>query len=190
MLNDENLNRIKNNEAPRVNTHWVKYNPTHKAYMNDKLIHHHYNQGHIAYAMPDKVHKKWNSILHTLRGGGKINGLRTKVGSFATGIMILQGLFDVYTGKPDSWINWFAPVNKIGKLYYHPEKDLYFEITKKLETKDSSGKVIRAVVTYDVYVDYIWDQDENKYMGVLKTGTFTEYIDVINKTSTEYDFTS
>lgn len=47
-----------------------------------------------------------------------------------------------------------------------------------------------AVVTYDVYVDYIWDQDENRYMGVLKTGAFKEYIDVINKTSTEYDFIS
>ena len=38
-------------------------------------------------------------------------------------------------------------------------------------------------------ISNIWDQDENRYVGVVKTGTWIKYIDVVNKTNTEYDFT-
>jgi len=35
----------------------------HKAYRNQLLRHHHVGQGRYAYAIPEKVHQKGNSIL-------------------------------------------------------------------------------------------------------------------------------
>jgi hypothetical protein len=61
-------------------------------------------------------------------------------------------------------------------------------ITQLTPYKNSAGTVIRAVVTYDVYADYIWDTDEGKYMGIQKLATFIEDIDVVNKKSTSRNF--
>jgi hypothetical protein len=42
---------------------------------------------------------------------------------------------------------------------------------------------VRAIIKYNAYDDYVWDDDEKKYMGVLKIGTYVEDIDVVNHTS-------
>lgn len=181
MFDADNVAKIRNSKAPEVNEQWIKYNPSHKNYMKEKLIHHHDKQGHMAYAIPQKVHLKWNRILHTLRKNGSLKALRNKANSFAMFTGFITFLTDMKTGNPDAWINWFGPQNVIGQIYYSPTQKVYFEIITKTEKKDASGKVIEAYVTYDTYSDVVWDADENRYMGALKITTITEYVDVINK---------
>lgn len=191
MFSQANRVLLKASRAPNVDAQWIKYNPTHLPYLNDKLIHHHDQQGYLAYAVPNKVHTKWHARLHAFRTGGKIGGLGGKLLSIGS---VLQNVFTHFsgfiTGDPDAWINWFGSnKNEIGKIYYHVEKDVYFEIINKQEFKNSSGKVIRAIVTYDVYQENVWDSDENRYMGVMKLARFTEDVDLVNKTSTDATLT-
>jgi len=183
MFSLSNLNLIKNNTAPIIDAKWILYNPTHKSYLNTKLVHHHENQGRYAYAIPERVHRKWSSILHTVKTQGKVSNITGKLNSLAGALQIFSMLTDLHTGNPDAWINWFGPQNVIGQIYKDNAKDVYFEITSKVETKNSAGNVVSAVVSYTVYSDYIWDSDEGKYMGVLKLGKFTENIDVLSLTS-------
>ncbi|MGJ1262479.1 hypothetical protein [Sphingobacterium spiritivorum] len=181
MLDQENLDNIKKGDAPIVNDKWIEYNKTAKAYKGEKLVHHHHGQGRYAYALPEKVHLKWNRVLHVFRNGGKLSGLKNRMNTLASGVMVLQGLVDIFTGNPDSWINWFQGADKTGVLYYHPFNKFYFEMYRIDKIKDTSGKVVRAIVEYDAYAGSVWDEDERRYMGVLKVGTFWEEIDVINK---------
>lgn len=104
--------------------------------------------------------------------------------ALAGGMQIFSLLTDFNTGNPDAWLNWYGATDEVGKVYKQPLTGDYFVITKQTKYRNSSGEVIRAKVTYDVYADYIWDQDEKKYMGVLKLGTFTEDIDMNNRWST------
>ncbi|MCX2573583.1 hypothetical protein [Pedobacter sandarakinus] len=180
MFNESNRNLIISNKSPIINDQWIKYNPTHKAYMGDQLVHHHDGQGRYAYAIPQKVHLKWNRILHSIRIG-KFPGLRGTMNSLAGGMQIFSLLTDFNTGNPDAWINWYGPVDEVGKVYKQPLTGDYFVITKQIKYRNNNGEVIRAKVTYDVYADYIWDADEKKYMGVLKLGAFTEDIDMNNR---------
>ncbi len=184
MFSEKNRNHLKANQAPYVDAQWIKYNPTHAPYDKVKLIHHHDQQGFIAYAIPEKVHKKWHARLHAYRTGGKISGIRGKLLSLA-GVMhsVFTQFTGFATGDPDAWINWFGGMNQVGKIYYHADKGVYFQITNKIETKDSNGRVTRAKVNYDVYESYVWDEDEGKYMGLVKLGSFYEDIDVVNRTS-------
>lgn len=78
MLDQENLDKIKKGDAPIVNDKWIQYNKTAKAYKGEKLVHHHHSQGRFAYAIPNKVHLKWNRVLHVFRNGGKLSGLKTE----------------------------------------------------------------------------------------------------------------
>ncbi|SUJ08453.1 hypothetical protein U0038_12615 [Sphingobacterium spiritivorum] len=172
--------KVKYN-APIVNDKWIQYNKTAKAYKGEKLVHHHHSQGRFAYAIPNKVHLKWNRVLHVFRNGGKLSGLKNRMNTLASGVMVLQGLVDIFTGNPDSWITWFQGADKTGVLYYHPINKFYFEMYRIEKIKDASGNVVRAIVEYDAYAGSVWDEDERRYMGVLKVGTFWEEIDVINK---------
>ncbi|WP_410222193.1 hypothetical protein [Pedobacter sp.] len=187
MFSSQNRQRILSNPSkmPIVDAQWIKYNPTHKNFLNEPLHHHHEGQGRYAYAIPRKVHQKWTSILHEYRRTGKIPGIRPKINGLLSVFQVFTLFTDIQTGNPDAWINWFGPHQDVGKLYKLPEKNVYFEITQQVTTKDNSGKIIKAVVTYDVYDDYIWDEDEKRYMGVIKLGTFTEYINL--ETNTTYD---
>lgn len=97
-------------------------------------------------------------------------------------------MIDFNTGNPDAWLNWFGPVDQVGKVYKLPFSADYFVITKQVQIKNNQGEVIKAKVSYDVYADYIWDSDEKKYMGVLKLGSYTENVDLINRTSSEFLF--
>lgn len=71
-------------------------------------------------------------------------------------------------------------MDEMGKLYKEPIQNFYFEITEQKVFKNRSGTVTRAIVTYDAFEDYVWDEDEKRYMGVLKIATYVEDIDVIN----------
>jgi hypothetical protein len=192
MFSADNRNYIatKNFIKIKVDDQWVRYNPTHKAYMLNQLVHHHDEQGPIAYAIPIKVHQKWTKILHEFRIKGKIARIKGTLNSFVSIIQVFSFLTDIQTGNPNAWVNWFGSNNEVGKIYKQPLTDDYYMITKLTPYKNSLGKVIRAIVTYDVYADYIWDDDEGKYMGVQKLGTFTEDIDVINKKSSTRSFQS
>lgn len=183
MFDEANRTRILNGGSPVANDRWIKYNPTHKAYKDLPLRHHHEGQGRYAFAIPEKVHQKWDKILHTIKAG-KFPKLRGTMNSLAGGMQIFSLLTDFNTGNPDAWLNWYGATDEVGKVYKQPFTGDYFVITKQTKYRNSSGEVIRAKVTYDVYADYIWDQDEKKYMGVLKLGTFTEDIDMNNRWST------
>ncbi|TKC62481.1 hypothetical protein FBD94_09710 [Pedobacter hiemivivus] len=183
MFSPENKDKIfrkPNGISPEVDEQWIRYNPSHKPYDKTPLIHHHDRQGRYAYALPAKVHQKWSKIFHEIRSKGGISKIGGKLNSVAGALQIFSILTDLRTGNPDGWINWFGPQNIIGRIYKDNEKDVYFQITSKEETRNSSGTVISAVVTYHVFADYVWDDDENMYMGVQKLGTYTETIDVIN----------
>lgn len=70
-------------------------------------------------------------------------------------------------------------------MYKEPVQNFYFEITDQNVLKDSSGKITGAIVTYDTFESYIRDADEQKYVGVLKLGTFTELVDMNNRWSSD-----
>nr|WP_315420852.1 hypothetical protein [uncultured Pedobacter sp.] len=184
MFDEKNRVVIRAGGSPVANDQWIKYNPTHKAYKDLPLRHHHEGQGKWAYAIPEKVHQKWSKILHTIKAG-KFPKLKGTMNGLAGGMQIFSLLTDFNTGNPDAWLNWYGPVDQVGKVYKQPFSGDYFVITKQTKYMNSSGEVIRAKVTYDVFADYIWDADEQKYMGVLKLGTFTELVDMNNRWSTD-----
>ncbi|MCQ6961530.1 hypothetical protein [Mucilaginibacter aquariorum] len=192
MFSERNRNYIVTKRFKEISAdgQWIKYNPTHMAYKDLPLRHHHDEQGYMAYAIPEKVHQKWTKILHEFRAKGKILHIKGTLNSFINIIQVFSFLTDIQTGNPDAWVNWFGTNNEVGKIYKQPLTNDYYMITKLTPYKNSVGKVIRAIVTYDVYADYIWDDDEGKYMGVQKLGAFTEDIDVLNKKSTTRSFQS
>lgn len=170
-----------------IDKQWVKYNPTHQSYIGGRIVHHHDEQGAMAYAIPEKVHQKWSKILHQFRRNGKVPRLGGTLNTLAGAMQIFSSLVDLNTGNPEAWINWFGSQNQIGRIYKDLEKDVYFQITKKVETV-VNGTVTFAKVSYTVYADYVWDEDEHMYMGVQKLGTFVEDIDVVNGTSRDGRF--
>lgn len=171
--------------APTIDDQWIKYNPTHKAYKFDKLIHHHDEQDYMAYAIPQEVHRKWTKILHDYKLNGKVPSLSGKLNTLISVMQIFSIITDVRTSNPDAWVNWFAQQNEIGKIYPDPANNKYWEIMDQTIYKNSAGVAVRAVVHYNVYADFIWDSHEHRYMGVIKLNEFTEDIDLINKTSKE-----
>lgn len=180
MFSPENRNYIANNQFNKVNAddQWIKYNPTHKSYRFNQLVHHHHKQRNMAFAIPAKVHQKWTSRLHLTRLNlSKVKNRLNSMGPF----MELFSIFtDIKTGNPDAWVNGFGATDEIGKLYKEPLQNFYFEIMEQQIFKNSSGTVTRAIVTYDAFEDYIWDEDERRYMGIFKIATYQEDIDVTN----------
>jgi hypothetical protein len=60
-------NRYKIEElglSPKVDSTWIKYNPTHQSFKGDVLHHHHIDHGKIAVPLPKTIHEQWTSILH------------------------------------------------------------------------------------------------------------------------------
>jgi len=176
---------LPNPKAPIIDDQWIKYNPTHKSYKFGKLIYHHDEQDYIAFAIPEKVHIKWTKILHDYKLRGKIPSLKGTLNTLISVMQIFSIVTDVRTTNPDAWINWFSQQNEKGKIYADPANNKYWEIMDHTIYKNSAGIAVRAVVHYNVYADFIWDSDENRYMGVIKLNEFTEDIDLINKTSKE-----
>ncbi len=188
MFSEANRIALAQNRSPIVDAQWIKYNPTHKNYMDETLIHHHDKQGRYAFAIPRKVHVKWSAILHTLRLSNKLPSVKIKGSALSTIFQIFTLLTDIKTGNPDAWINWFGSHDEVGVLYSMPSKNVYWEITKQTVTKNSSGTVVRAKVYYDIYADYIWDDDEKRYMGVIKLGSAMEDFSPVTKQTYDSQF--
>lgn len=182
MFSEDNRNFISANDfrSVKVDNQWVKYNPTHQAYLKNQLVHHHHKQRNMAFAIPAKVHQKWTAILHRIRASGKIPKLGGRLNSMGPFLQIFSIITDIRTGNPDAFVNGFGAMDEMGKLYKEPIQNFYFEITEQKVFKNRSGTVTRAIVTYDAFEDYVWDEDEKRYMGVLKIATYVEDIDVIN----------
>jgi hypothetical protein len=64
LFSEANAALIRRGRAPVVDATWVAGNPTHQSFLGDTLIHHHIDQGGIATALPQRVHRAWHSILH------------------------------------------------------------------------------------------------------------------------------
>ncbi|WP_029275112.1 hypothetical protein [Pedobacter borealis] len=182
MFSADNRAFIKNNDfkSIKVDYQWIKYNPTHKSYLYNQLVHHHHKQRNMAFAIPQKVHQKWTSILHRARINGRLANLGGRLNSLGPFLELFSIVTDIRTGNPDAFVNGFGSHDEIGKLYKEPIQNFYFEITEQSIFKNSSGTITRAIVTYDAFEDYIWDEDERRYMGVFKIATYVEDIDVIN----------
>jgi RHS repeat-associated protein len=63
----DNLDAISNGRSPRIDEQWVNSDPKHLSqapYMNEKLVHHHVEQGPIAVPLPEEVHVAWSEALH------------------------------------------------------------------------------------------------------------------------------
>lgn len=59
-----NLRRIKQGRSPLVDETWLKHNPQHAGYLDDKLIHHHIDQGRMASGLPETIHQELFDLLH------------------------------------------------------------------------------------------------------------------------------
>jgi hypothetical protein len=73
ILSDENRDRVialicgePGAQAPRVDQLWIDHHPATREYENDKLVHHHWDAGPIAFAIPEAVHFDNYSDLHWL----------------------------------------------------------------------------------------------------------------------------
>jgi len=64
MFDADNNLAIDKGYAPRVNDRFLEHNPQFKKFKGQKLHHHHYKQGNIAYALPE--------VLHTGKGFTKL----------------------------------------------------------------------------------------------------------------------
>lgn len=69
----ENEKRIKISQSPSVNQTWIDSFPTHQGFVDDKLVHHHIDQGPLATPLPERVHQTWHKVLHP-KETGKTHG--------------------------------------------------------------------------------------------------------------------
>lgn len=179
-------NRIKmydldNFVSPVVDAQWIEHNPTHASYNGQKLHHHHMDQGKMAVALPQEVHQKWSKILHdkfrngasTLKGKANIKNVTNGMNNALNVIGLIIDLQGAMTGDPHSlWIQ-FQPIAGIinqGQIYYDSNTNTYVEVTWKAEFDDppTSGPHAnwKGAVYLKQYVNYAWDQDLEKYVGI------------------------
>ncbi|UVM64148.1 DUF637 domain-containing protein [Pseudomonas sp. B21-010] len=59
-----NLARIRARRSPVVNDAWITHYPEHEAFVGQRLVHHHIDQGPIATPLPEIIHQKWYKALH------------------------------------------------------------------------------------------------------------------------------
>ncbi|PTD14272.1 hypothetical protein C6N29_07415 [Flavobacterium columnare] len=154
MFNSSNKWKIENNLAPVANDQWIQYNPSHAEFKNNRLIHHHIDQGRFAVGIPEKVHLSFFKELHNRSANWfKINKPRSAVGTlgktlnafsfFANAVDILKAI----DHHPDALFSKFTPDAPLNTLRgITPDADTwsfqgnyYYEITKK--NKDGSYNV-------------------------------------------------
>ena len=56
-LSEGNLAAILERDAPTVDAHWIKQFPEHQKFLGQKLEHHHLDHLHMAYPLPEKLHR-------------------------------------------------------------------------------------------------------------------------------------
>ncbi|MBK8852456.1 MAG: hypothetical protein IPN73_20190 [Saprospiraceae bacterium] len=196
MWSQENIIRIQNNEAPRVDQTWLLKNPNHIEFefkkdasgnilyengqpVRQKLIHHHIDHGKKCVAIPEGAHTQYSKYIHYLTKNEKnftkaqkLAAIRQKISNLNQG-MALCGLFlnvtGFLTGDPGNIINWFGPA-KINQLKYDPESKFYtlFYNEAIFEKAPKSGfhKGWKRFAWFKAFVDYAWDEEINKFVGI------------------------
>ena len=182
-LSSGNTWKINNGLSPRVDEQWIKYNPTHAAYKNQVLVHHHINQGEIATAIPEGVHQKYFKQLHPIRTANEKAAAKVRstgrAGRFTKGVGGLYNmtfiLLEVFSDNPHStWNSTFGNGTNANQIYSKSDGGYYMMIQKH-NIMNSNGETIGYDATVIHYSAY--GQDENgKYIGIGETGrTLLQY---------------
>ncbi|WPQ60127.1 RHS repeat-associated core domain-containing protein [Chitinophaga sancti] len=193
MFSQQNRMAIKAQRAPIVDEQWLTYNPAHAGYEGSKLVHHHIEQGNLAAAIPEKVHTDYFKKLHPeLKGQLRGAKISSTLGT-ALGILSTAGdIFSFMNGNPESLMAMFpcigcAPEDFIGRVQKDVKSELFYTVNS-VSTQYEKGKITSKAITFDVYSDYAWDEDNEKYIGINKLATKTEiwnYDSNGNRTSTK-----
>jgi hypothetical protein len=64
ILSDENVARVLTGIAPTVDDVWIDHHPGSASYRDDVLVHHHWDYGPMAVAIPQTVHQEYSGDLH------------------------------------------------------------------------------------------------------------------------------
>jgi RHS repeat-associated protein len=172
MFSPSNVEEIKAGRAPVVDEQWVKYNPSQGAFIDETLVHHHYEQGNMATPLPESVHKGWFKALHEANPGGRTRALSSSLKNLHEGMGFLMFFYDLLSDNPQALNQQLRAGQEVNKLYYDMETETYFNITSRNVTKDRRGNVISTTVIYDQYMDYDYDQKSGNYIGVGKINTY------------------
>jgi RHS repeat-associated protein len=86
-------------------------------------------------------------------------------------------LLDIFSKDPHSAGMLYMRGAEKNVLYYDPESNTYFEITKAQVFRDKNGDKTITVVQYDYYSDYEYDKEKKGYVGVDYLGTKSESYD-------------
>lgn len=68
LFSPANRHRIKKRRNPRVDEQWLHFHPGHKRFKGGRLHHHHWDNGHLAVALPEALHNDpdFSRKLHPL----------------------------------------------------------------------------------------------------------------------------
>jgi len=181
MISPNNQWKINNGLSPIVDDTWIDHNPSHRSFKGDVLHHHHVDQANMAVALPKTVHQKWSRYLHEVVKGGRkglegfsnikgfVNGMNKGLG-IAGIILDLRGAMN---GDPHSlWVQ-FQPLSgqaQLGQVYYDDNSNTYIVANwmGEWDTPPASGphKGWKRGVHIAQYVDYAWDSEVERYIGV------------------------
>ncbi|PZR26530.1 MAG: hypothetical protein DI535_14065 [Citrobacter freundii] len=191
-FSETNLSNINRGYSPFVDEVWVANFPQDAEFMYNRLIHHHINGENMATPIPEQLH--WNrfSDLHAFMKNaarnlvtgkainGTLNGM-VNILSLANDIsgivrddpMALANNMGAPRGNPENNIG--RVVNMFPEQYPTTFLDSYGVIESvQLETTslyNNLGNVLSSytsarIVRLSLYSDYVWDQDQGKFIGV------------------------
>jgi hypothetical protein len=63
----DNRARVARGEAPEVDETWLDHHPEQEMYLHDRLVHHHWDQGPWAFAIPEHFHQQFHRDLHPVQ---------------------------------------------------------------------------------------------------------------------------
>jgi hypothetical protein len=181
MFSSDNKYKIQvQQKSPIVDDTWVAHNPTHASFKGQVLEHHHVDQGQYAVALPKEIHKKWSKVLHQrFKGGssglkGKAN-IKLNIKGFGNALGA-AGLFidaaGYYSGDPHNFYIILESMGngQLGKVYYDETTNSYLTANQKADwdVPPTSGphKDWKRVVWVSQYMDYAWDEEQGKYVGI------------------------
>ena len=182
MFSNRNRARIKGGVAPYVDSQWIDFNPSHSAYKDGKLIHHHVEEGRFATGVPEKAHIEFDAELHKNNFKGKKNPrTQSARGKGNRASRILKGMRGVLggilpdisgglTGDPHSfWRIAGSTSPKEDILYFDGVNDVYFEISNVVTSEDGNS----VMFTYTRYESYEWDKEQRRYVGTGRSTSVT-----------------
>jgi RHS repeat-associated protein len=166
MFSSANMWRLDNNIAPKVDDQWIAANPSHAKYKNNRLVHHHIDQGRFAVGIPEKAHTGFFKELHNRSANWFKNNKLGSAFRSVSGITTAFDFFKIINGHPDSPFSTFqpnAPLNTLQGMSDYSSGEMsnyYYEIK-------SSNK---AKTVFDVKFYEDFEKRDGVYRGV-GTGT-------------------